>query len=919
MNNLKRVLSLGLVGAMLSGMMIMGASAATDYTDVDDIVNIEAVDAMGSLNIINGKDDGSFDPEGFVTRAEMAKMIAVAMNGGKEPNFGVKANPTFTDTKGHWAETFIEYCYDLQIINGRGDGTFDPAGNVTGVEAAKMVLSALGYDAVAYQLVGADWSVNVNREATQTCDPSLYETLENVAMPQPITRDVAAQMIWNGLQNETMTKTPDKSVNTGEVTYNYRPSGKNFLEVHYSATIGFGVLVGNHRTSSSIPEGQIRVDHFYVDGGTGNSGATGYNFVWDTDLANIGEEVKIIFKDGNNGSKGYPDRNDTIYGVFNTGKTNVLHATKSLVKETKNNKALLNIDGTEYDVAAGVEVITNYRVNAKDTYTSDQITAGSSSAGSTFNKALKAANGDTLKVIFDDDNKIVKVYVLESQLRVVTAVSSDKVSIAGVGALEKDKNDIYEDVAKDDVVVVTTMYESTGNATDDNAFTVVEKAEVVEGELTKWKTNENVTVDGETYKLYHSTYAKTGNSADFSDLVTGNISKSENKVDDDLVGKDVALYLVNGFVAAIKRTSEDANNYSLVIDKKAGTVGSVLDGVQIRVLGADGTKTTLTLADDSKKADGTTMTSAGDINQGDIVTYDVNKDGEATVTVKSAVADNITASYDKSTKSVTAYGKTYVTAADCVVFIDNETGVDHSYKAYDIRNLGNFSTTVDVDGNTQLTNFSWVYDKDNKVVAVFMRTGTPTGAGSSRVYGMVTAYNGGVRLDGTAYRQYTISVNGEDYVVNQRATDWTNADTAHKLNKGKVVSFEPTSDGYYEDDKAFTVIANAATVDGSTVHSVYVKEYVAEDGIITVYTGKTSEVQPNGTTLYTGTGSHTYAVDDDVKMYFVDTDNDKAFESGSVNTFDQLSGTTNAALVVDGTGKVIVIVAEQSNAKDVDG
>ena len=175
MNNLKRVLSLALSSIMLVGMMAVGASAA-DFSDADKIEHADAVNVLVALSVINGKDDGSFDPEGDVTRAEMAKMIAVAMNGGKDTNTGVKGTPSFTDIKGHWAESYIEYCYDMKIISGRGDGTFDPGANVTGLEATKMVLTALGYDAEAYKLTGASWAVRTDELAKQA-DPKLYEEL----------------------------------------------------------------------------------------------------------------------------------------------------------------------------------------------------------------------------------------------------------------------------------------------------------------------------------------------------------------------------------------------------------------------------------------------------------------------------------------------------------------------------------------------------------------------------------------------------------------------------------------------------------------------------------------------------------------------------------------------------------------------
>ena len=131
MRNLKRALSLVMAAAMLIGMMVVSASAADnyeDFTDKDEIKNTEAVATMVSLGVINGKEDGSyFDPTGIVTRAEMAKLIAVSLNGGKDPVLGSGASTTqFSDTKGNWAEAYIAYCANLGIINGRGDGTFGP-------------------------------------------------------------------------------------------------------------------------------------------------------------------------------------------------------------------------------------------------------------------------------------------------------------------------------------------------------------------------------------------------------------------------------------------------------------------------------------------------------------------------------------------------------------------------------------------------------------------------------------------------------------------------------------------------------------------------------------------------------------------------------------------------------------------------
>ena len=84
--NLKKVLTLVLTVAMLLSVMVVGTGAA--FSDQDSIKNKEAVDVCTTLNIIAGMEDGSYRPANNVTRAQMCKMICVALNGGKEPTLG---------------------------------------------------------------------------------------------------------------------------------------------------------------------------------------------------------------------------------------------------------------------------------------------------------------------------------------------------------------------------------------------------------------------------------------------------------------------------------------------------------------------------------------------------------------------------------------------------------------------------------------------------------------------------------------------------------------------------------------------------------------------------------------------------------------------------------------------------------------
>ena len=196
MRNLKRVLSMIMAVAMMMSLVVFSASA-TSFNDDKNIENKEAVDMAVALKIINGLPDGSFNPTGNVTRAEMAKMICILLNGGNEPTVGAKTgNPTFNDIRGHWAEGYIEYCVAEGIIAGMGDGTFQPNGNVTGTQAAKMLLVALGYRAEAEGFNGSNWAVKINVRATQK---KLYDDITVASVNNPLNRDNAAQMIWNAL------------------------------------------------------------------------------------------------------------------------------------------------------------------------------------------------------------------------------------------------------------------------------------------------------------------------------------------------------------------------------------------------------------------------------------------------------------------------------------------------------------------------------------------------------------------------------------------------------------------------------------------------------------------------------------------------------------------------------------------------
>ncbi len=238
----KKVLSLVLCVAMLLSVMVMGTGAA--FTDQDEIQNAEAVDMTSALGIIDGYEDGSFQPAENIERGEAAKMISAMLNGGRD-SVQETTKSSYNDVLGSvdaWANKYIEYCTARGIVSGVGGDRFAPASNVTGTQLAKMLLVSLGYDSVkeGYQ-DNAMWSVNVNTDAVAA---GLYAGIETIDMSAPLSRDNAAQMIWNALQANTVVYLTDS---TGAIEF----QRTTLLDKVYGAYTTTGILTDisyNHDT-----------------------------------------------------------------------------------------------------------------------------------------------------------------------------------------------------------------------------------------------------------------------------------------------------------------------------------------------------------------------------------------------------------------------------------------------------------------------------------------------------------------------------------------------------------------------------------------------------------------------------------------------------------------------------------------------
>lgn len=89
--------------------------------------------------LIQGRGNGHFDPTASITRSEFAAIVARFLG---LPNEVTGENP-YTDTAGNWAEGYIAQLTAKGIVEGKGDGKFDPTANITRYEAVTMLNRAL--------------------------------------------------------------------------------------------------------------------------------------------------------------------------------------------------------------------------------------------------------------------------------------------------------------------------------------------------------------------------------------------------------------------------------------------------------------------------------------------------------------------------------------------------------------------------------------------------------------------------------------------------------------------------------------------------------------------------------------------------------------------------------------------------------
>lgn len=207
MKNLKKVLALVLAVVMI--MSVVTVASAKTYKDADKEAYktyADAIDALSSLKILDGFEDGEFKADRTFNRAQAAKIVAIvhnaATNGKIKDQTAISAlysnaqNP-FVDCNTSWALPYINYCRITGLADGMTATTYAPKRELTGVQWLKLMLTTLNFDTAKEGYTGTGWDVNVLNRANEVgLTAGLADDWKAIA---PIKRGEAAQILYNAL------------------------------------------------------------------------------------------------------------------------------------------------------------------------------------------------------------------------------------------------------------------------------------------------------------------------------------------------------------------------------------------------------------------------------------------------------------------------------------------------------------------------------------------------------------------------------------------------------------------------------------------------------------------------------------------------------------------------------------------------
>ena len=737
-----------------------------------------------------------------------------------------------------------------------------------------MLLVALGYNTEYEGIGGSTWEITTNSLANLA---GLYEGLETINPSEPLTRDNAAQMIYNVLNANVVSYTWTFNTNGNTVAVQDK-SDETLLEDVFGVVIVEGVVTANEfaslGTNSSMDEGETRiVVTNYNDGQTnyGNpeSGDRTATFKVSTGEDVLGRSVALYVQPSTTAANSASRA--TVLGnvVVSSDNTVVTDLSSDSIAEVAEDNDLSLVETTEN--VTGTTYTFNYDASTLDEldgYTNEDEEEVPGIVGQGVEKTL---------IDNDDDGVAEYVFVNRFDLGKVTRYSTD-----GDGAIvvrtttssdEYEAADVvgFDDVARNDYVLTAVM----------GGKLYVEVPETVTGTLELYRTDSEdkvtrLTVDGTEYHVSNKANVYSDLAFDMADV-------------DNSLDAEATFYLDrNGYIVGMGDVEETAYSYAFVL---GGAAGNSIDADRVKVALPDGTIDTYDLDESGDYVD-----YSNDMF-GKVYRYSINSDGEIRLSAAYPINVELAAGeFENGRAGVTVDGETYYTTANTLFFYsddeaDAETG---AYSDVDVYTGYNNVPNINADGENSIDVYAVTGSSGYSIAVVIYvddNVSISGGGGTSSDFILAYDYNGrSVDSDGNTYYSYDAFVNGVE----------TDIDSTASLTVGVLYTDISYDDYGYIDD--YEIVGSVDADDWQIIEDDYMAQYWSATN--------NPSITSSGSVVTIGADG-VYSLADDYDIYVVDVgtgDYDSVSASRLESKYDdEITTDCNVYALLDDDGYVYAL------------
>lgn len=394
-----------------------------------------------SLGIIQGDESGNLNLDKPLTRAEFCAIVVRLQDAqaiiASAPDCG------FTDVNDlHWAKKYIDYLTFNGIVNGIGNGLFEPEGYLSWQSASKILVNILGYGNLAISQGGYPTGY-----AAQAGKIGLLDDVE--LSDEILTRDQAFMMIYNALDIDHMVK-----LIGDESTYEIQSGNtfRNMLLSSYESEKRTGVVTATIDTWLEEPIPGMEDTEICIDGN--------------------------IYKISDTGMKKYIGQEVDFYV---TGKNE--KSLEIISMESTQNNTVIELSCEKFDVADSDKI---YWYENEGDSKRESLKWDINTVVIKNNEPLDIYNADTFNsqksgemiLIDNDDDKCIDVVIIKEPTNVIV----DEVLYESGKIIFKDgyslfgKNYFEKEPLNDEAYI--TLSDSDGNAVE---FENIKSGDVISG------------------------------------------------------------------------------------------------------------------------------------------------------------------------------------------------------------------------------------------------------------------------------------------------------------------------------------------------------------------------------------------------------------------------------------------------------